>query len=484
MPALKELREQAGEKINELKQARDAYSKAKEESKPASELEERKKKFGEVRGELDTLYEQIDAETASEDMDKVLSDFEGRNKPPTPKPGRDDFDPDFGGQRDNGQRNQPSNEDRAWALHAWGRRQLDLDLTDRHKAAVKRMRKAGVRYGRSISFKLPSTRDFKRLQSIFRRSHPALIGISDEHGGAVDPAFEQRAMSALQGVKGAFAVSPGFINQIEINQLAFSGMLQLADFIRTATGAELPWPTADDTSNEGEIVGESENVDGSTEPDLDQVKFYAYKSHTKMIKVPYELLEDWSAAIEFEQFIAQIIGERLGRHRNRKYTLGTGNSEPLGLILASTLGKTAASATAITGDEVIRLIYAVDEAYRMGAGFMMHDNVFLEVQLLKDGNNNYIHTPGLQQGARDLIRGYPRFNNTHMDSALAASNKVMTFGQHSKYKVREVNQVRLKRFDELYGADDQVAFDAFFRHDGNLLDAGTAPVKYLQMAAA
>lgn len=479
MPSVKELREQAGEQIKELRQARDAYNQAKDEGKPASELEERKAKFAEVRGKLDNLYEQLDAETDADDMDKVLGDYEGRSKPPKDIPGRDNFDPDLGGQQKPPEdRDAPTSEDRSWAMHAWARRQCDLDLSKRHKEAVKKLRSAGVRLGQQLTFKLPDTRTFRRMQAIFRSSHPSLIGISDEDGGSLHPEFEKRAMSALEGSKGAFAVSQGFISQIEINQLAFSGMLQVADFLRTNHGNELPWPTADDTSNEGEIVGESQNVEGSTEPTLDRVNFHAYKSHTKMIKVPYELLEDWSAAIDFEQFIAQIIGERLGRHRNRLYTLGTGNNQPLGLIPAATQGRNPA---ALTGDEVIRLQYAVDEAYRMGAGYMMHDNIFLEVQLLKDGNSNYIHTPGLQQGARDRIRGYPRFNNTHMDSAVASGNKIMTFGQHGKYKVREVNQVRLKRFDELYGADDQVAFDAFFRHDGNLLDAGTAPVQYMEM---
>ena len=471
MPSLKELREQAGEKINELKQARDAYSKAKEEGKPASELEERKKNFAEVRTALDDLYAKIDSETDADDMEKALADYEQRNKTAKKIPGREDFDPDLGGQRD--KPDQLTDEDRSWAFHAWARRQCNLPLKKRHKEAVRKMRSKKIRFGSEMTFAMPSTRHFKRAQQLFRSAHPSLIGQHE---------FEQRAMSALQGTAGAFAVSQGFISALEINQLHFAGMLQVADFLRTSRGEEMPWPTADDTSNEGEIIGESADTEGSTEPSLNKVTFHAYKSHSKMIKVPYELIEDWSAAIDFEQFIAQIGAERLGRHRNRKYTIGTGNSEPMGLVTAATLGRTAASATAITADEVIRLIYSVDESYRMGAAFMMHDNIFLEVQLLKDGQGQYLHTTGLREGARDVIRGYPRFNNTHMDSALATTNKVMTFGQHSKYKVREVNQVRLKRFEELGGATDEIWFDIMLRHDGNLLDAGTAPVKYLQMA--
>ena len=55
----------------------------------------------------------------------------------------------------------------------------------------------------------------------------------------------------------------------------------------------------------------------------------------------------------------------------------------------------------------------------------------------------------------------------------------MLFGDFSKYHIRDVMEVRLVRLDEVYAEYAQVAFLAFSRHDGLLLDAGTHPIKAL-----
>jgi len=46
-------------------------------------------------------------------------------------------------------------------------------------------------------------------------------------------------------------------------------------------------------------------------------------------------------------------------------------------------------------DEIIELTHSVDVAYRTaGCAFMMHDAVFKEASLLKDGDGNYLLPPG------------------------------------------------------------------------------------------
>lgn len=474
MPALAEIRENYSASLTSLKQLRDKWHAERTAGKPQAELDAIKASIAEERTRLDGFKAQYDSETAIDELDSYIADSEKRSaKPGKTKPGRDDFDPDQGGQRPN--EDAVTDEERTLHFHAWAMRQAGLPISPRHKAAVAKVRSAGVRAGKSLSFSLSPTSQFRAVQQMFRATHPSLIG---------SPDFQKRTMSSLIGSAGGFAVSNGFISQLEINQLHYSGVMQLADYLRTARGDEIPWPTADDTSNEGAQIGQSASLGltgGGTNPTLNKITFRAYKIHSTPIGVPHELLEDWDAAPSFEQFLNQIMAERLGRHRNRKYTLGTGNGEPMGLITAATLGRTAGSATAITGDDFLRLISSLDTSQLMNAAFMMHKSIFLEVQLLKDGQGQYIHTPGITAGARDVIRGYPVFDNTHMDSALASGNKVATFGNHSKYKIREVAQVRLKRFDELGADNDEILFDALQRHDGNLLDAGTAPVKYLQM---
>ena len=77
---------------------------------------------------------------------------------------------------------------------------------------------------------------------------------------------------------------------------------------------------------------------------------------------------------------------------------------------------------------------------------------------------------------------YPYFINQEMQSSLATGTKTLLFGQLSKYKVRMVNEIRMYQLVERHRENDQDAFLAFVRADGNLLSAGTVPVKHLIQA--
>jgi HK97 family phage major capsid protein len=245
----------------------------------------------------------------------------------------------------------------------------------------------------------------------------------------------------------------------------------------------MSWPTADDTTNEGEMIGENPSSANTADPTFAAVRWNAYEFGSKAVKVPVRLLED--APTTFAQTLGEMLGTRLGRAKNRKFTTGTGISQPKGIVTCATLGKTAASATALTADEVIEFQHSVDPAYRdqPGAGFMAHDSILLQIRLLKAGDGHYIWQSGLVQAMPDMLLNKPVTVNQHMDSALAASNKIMLFGQLTKYKVRRVRDVVILRLKERGAELRQEWFLAFQRADGNLLDAGTAPIKYLQMHA-
>jgi HK97 family phage major capsid protein len=106
---------------------------------------------------------------------------------------------------------------------------------------------------------------------------------------------------------------------------------------------------------------------------------------------------------------------------------------------------------------------------------------------LKDGNGKPIWDNSNQGvlGANSLTiagRQYPFTINQSMASAVATGNKTVLFGDFSKYKIRDVASVRLRRLVERYADSDQEGFVAFARADGNLLDAGTHPVASLAQA--
>jgi HK97 family phage major capsid protein len=68
-----------------------------------------------------------------------------------------------------------------------------------------------------------------------------------------------------------------------------------------------------------------------------------------------------------------------------------------------------------------------------------------------------------------------------MDNTVATGKNVATYGDHFYYKIRDVGEVRIYHLEERYRDTDQDGFIALSRNDGNLLIAGNAPVKAMQI---
>ncbi len=281
---------------------------------------------------------------------------------------------------------------------------------------------------------------------------------------------------------GGYSVPTGFFATLERAMLAYAGLLDACEVIRTDTGIDMPWPTSDDTGNSGEMLAEVGAVSEQTVPFAAKT-FKSYKCSSKMIRVSSELLRD--NAVNLASQFGAIMGERIGRKMNEKCTTGTGTGEPEGIVTGATSGKTAASATAITMDEILDLIHSVDPAYRslaQGCGFMAHDSILTYLRKLKDSNGAYLWQPSTIVGQPSTLMGWPVFGNQNMASAVTTGQKTILFGAFSKFKVRLVANIRIYRLVELYRGTDEDGFISFMEFDSHMLDAGQHPVKYLVQA--
>ena len=287
------------------------------------------------------------------------------------------------------------------------------------------------------------------------------------------------AQSVGTDTAGGHTVPQGFVPSLEAALLAFGGVRSVASILRTATGNDLDLPDYNDTSNTGALLAEN-NPDSEQDVTFGNLLLNAYKYTSKIVKVSKEVMQD--SAFNLGTELGQILGERLARIQNTHATTGTGSSQPNGIVTAASSGKTAASATAITTDELIDLYHSIDPAYRNGAGWMMHDNVALAIRKLKDGDSQYMWQPGIVAGQPDRLLGGSVTINQDMASSVATGNKTVLFGALSKYIVREVLDITVVRLVERYADAHQVGFVAIMRFDGDLRNAGTNPVKYLEQA--
>jgi len=434
MKEMLENRKAAGDKIHELR------TKMTEEKRDLLSVEERTA-WDQANTDFDKYDQMIEDEKRAAHVTSRLND--------TPNvPGLEDT---TGGQR-NGQI--PSDEQRALAFQGWARFQLTGDVSEAQSEA---MQAVGLR------------ESVRELEVPLARQAPRSIA-------------EARALTTTT-TGGGYTIPQGFVNELEEAMLYYGGIRQVADIMRTTSGNAMPWPSANDTANKGAQIDESTADATDTDPSFGVTTFNAYKFTSKIVLVPFELLED--SAFNMVSVLARMLGERLGRIQNEKGTTGSGTDTPNGLVTAATLGVTAASATAITADELIDLQHSVDIVYRgQRSGFMLHDSILKLIRKLKDTNGAYIWQPAnIAAGIGNLLLGSPYTVNNDMASAAAAAAKTVLFGDFSKYKIREVNSIRIKRLVERYAEYDQEGFVALMRFDSDLVNAGTNPVKYLAQAA-
>lgn len=284
---------------------------------------------------------------------------------------------------------------------------------------------------------------------------------------------------------GGYTIPEGFSYEIDKQLQTISELLKFARVYRTDAGNDIPWPTNDDTANTGELLGENSDASSSS-ADLvfGQVTLKAYKFSSKMIKASSELLQD--TGINLREYIAEQLGERVGKIGNSYFTTGTGSSQPLGYMdgtAGAAQGKVTASATAFTPAELIALQHSVDAKYRAmpKAAFAMHDLILAEIKKLSFGTSVYypVWLPSLRDNAPDTILGKPYFVNNAMASAMTTGQKIMAFGDWSRFVVRIVNDFALKTLTERYGEFDQTAFVGFARMDSKLLNRNA--IKYLEL---
>ena len=293
---------------------------------------------------------------------------------------------------------------------------------------------------------------------------------------------ERAALTGLQSTTttGGYTVPDEMMRSLEVALLAFGGVRSVATVIRTATGGPLPIPTTNDTSNKGEIIGEN-TTSNELEMTFGQLVLDAWKYSSKYVLASMEFLQDTS--INAAAFLGEALGNRIARIQNDHFTTGTG-SQPNGIVTASTSsGVTLSGVSSASYDNMIDIEHSVDPAYRPNARWMFHDGGLKMVKKIKvlqysgDTGGAPIWMPGLANGAPNTINGYPYVVNQSMTTP-ATGVKSILFGDFSKYIVRDVREVELRRLDELYAVLGQTAFLAFARADGDLLDAGTHPVKY------
>lgn len=267
----------------------------------------------------------------------------------------------------------------------------------------------------------------------------------------------------------------------------FGGVLGVAKIFRTASGEPFYWPTVDDTTvTPGSSVnGHILSINTAATTDADAVvfgrsEFGAYKASSGMLQIPMELVQD--SAFDIVGFILNdLLVERVQRVMDYYLTLGSGSSEPKGVVTAATYGEALTAAGAYTRTDLLNLVHSLDPAYRRNGTIMMNDATLKIVRAITDTYGQPLYSPDPRLGAPATIEGLPVVVNQRMATAAAAAKTILV-GDFSRFAVRMVGDMRLIRTTERFIDTDQVGVAALWRFDSNILNSGS--IKYGYQSAS
>ena len=257
--------------------------------------------------------------------------------------------------------------------------------------------------------------------------------------------------------------------------------LETSTIINTASGENLQIPSLSAYST-GTVTSEAAAI-GESDPTFNAFKTLGAFKYSFLVQTSREMVED--SGVDLLGFIASQTGAALGYDVNNGLTVGTGTTQPTGIVTAAGSGVTGGTGVsgAFTADNLIDLVYSVDTAGRTlpGTGFQMNARSIAAVRKLKDSYGQYLFSPSLSADTRDMLLGYPIYENPAM-AAPATSAKSVIFGHLPSYFVRTVGGLRLDRSDDYAFQNDLITFRATMRVDGNLIQ--TSHVKYFAGAAS
>lgn len=283
-----------------------------------------------------------------------------------------------------------------------------------------------------------------------------------------------RQLNTGTAAEGGDTVPTSFFGQLVAHMIETSSILRAgATVLNTAGGEDLQIPKTTGHST-ASIVDEGDPI-GSSEPSFGQVTLGAYK-YGILLQVSRELIMD--DGVDLEGYLARQAGEALGNGFGQHAIVGTGSSQPWGLVTRADAGVTGADGvSAPTAENLIDLKFSVIEPYRrsQAAVWLMRDATLAEVRKLRDesggsaGTGQFLFQPSLIAGEPDTLLGH-RIVTDPFPPEVGESAESVVFGDVSRYFARLAGGVRFERSDDYAFNTDLVTFRALLRADGDLVD--------------
>ena len=224
--------------------------------------------------------------------------------------------------------------------------------------------------------------------------------------------------------------------------------------------------------------GETAPVTGTNSPDIGQ---YQINTHELQAYPQVTLAQLEDSHFDYEAWLASEVGEQMAIAENEAFVNGLGDAsfQPTGLLsyingtAESTreIAEVAAAGAAVTGDDLLTLIYAVKPQFRTGAKWLMNRQTLEQVRKLKDADGNYLFSVQAQLDGRGIIGtvlGYEVCEDEAMPDPVSGATPII-FGNLKGYSI--LDRVGMSVLRNPYKNPGFVEFYTRKRVGGGLEDA-------------
>jgi HK97 family phage major capsid protein len=258
--------------------------------------------------------------------------------------------------------------------------------------------------------------------------------------------------------------------------VAASAIRQVATVLTTTGGEPIILPKTTAHPANGTIVAEAAGI-GESDPTFGQGTLTSYK-YGNIIQISNENLAD--SGVNLESYIAQAMGRSLGLGSGHDLVVGTGSSQPQGVLVgAGTIAQVVGGTPAASGATFSELVSVYDKIippYQVRGSWFLSQSALSKLRALVNTQGTPLFQESLHAETQTSIFGRPVLVDVAMP-AVGTSATSIAFGDFSAYYVRDTG-VRFERSVDYAFGTDLVTYRALLRCDGRLLDLTGAIATY------
>lgn len=291
--------------------------------------------------------------------------------------------------------------------------------------------------------------------------------------------LSKKDMISGNNTTGGFLITPESSNEIIKNIVEFSPVRSVARVGSTSKN-EVKYPVRTGNVTGGVWAGEV-----STRTDLGNITYgmlnIPVHTLTGYVDISRDNLDD--SDFDLAREINMELAEQFGVTEGGVFISGNGVNKPEGLLANSDIAEVVSgSASAITADGLMDLVFSLKTFYTKNARFMLERTSIRDIRKLKDGNGDYLWKPGLEDGSPASILGYKYTEATDMP-AIAANAYPVLFGDFKQgYQIIDRKMLSMERDDVTQRLNNLVRFYATKRVGGQVRKAEA--IKKLKISAS